>query len=157
MRTITTIGDGFEKDLSDFIEKYLSDEFKKRNIGLYSKQCGPGLGAIMTFNSSEMLINVINEKSRIEITLGTINDNKKSWDLYLIKSHLDFKNNSDTKDKKERRKVLIFNWDGQQSAKFLLENFDKINGLFKEDKYYETKKELEIIKRERGKMMWSNN
>ena len=146
-----------EKDLSDFIEKCLSEEFKKRNIGLYSKQCGPGLGAIMIFKSSDMLINVINDKSVLDITLGTINDKKKSWDLYLIKSYFDFKNSSDTKDKKERRKVLIFNWDCEQSAKFLLENFDKINGLFKEDKYNETKKELEIIRRERGKLMWTKN
>jgi hypothetical protein len=50
---------------------------------------------------------------------------------------------------------LVFNWDSKQSAEFLLENFDKINGLFNEDRYNETKKELEIIKKERGKLMWT--
>jgi len=133
-------GNGMNKDLLDFIEKYLNDDFKKRNIGLYKMHMGSGLGAAMTFASSDMLINVLIERSVIEIILASISDKKKYWDLHLIKSYLDFKHNSDRKDKKERRNILVFNWDSKQSAEFLLENFDKINGLFNEDRYNETKK-----------------
>lgn len=154
MRTISTIGNGIEEELSEFIEKYLGDDFKKRSVRLYAKQCGPGLAAEMTFAYSDMLINVLIEKSVIEITLGTIKDKKKSWDMHLVKSYLDFKSSFDSKDKEERRRILIFNWNIEQSTRFFIENFEKINRLFQEDRYKDTKRELMVIQRERSKLMW---
>lgn len=144
--------DSWEEEVNDFVKKYYQSFFSKNKFEFLRKEAVQG-GGLMIFFDGNILFEIVNNKQRFAIKIGSKAEEKLLWGLDVIKAHFKITDyRIDENDIPSRKKILLesFNADDYSgNATYLITNFNKIKNILDQVNYKVTKVQMEKLSLEK--------